>query len=106
MVQIKSSCRPPSFKSVSDVVECRSGGGSNNPHPHRKDGQRLLILFPEESLFFEFLFQFLKLLLKPASACLLHHRNNQLDRKSTRLNSSHVATSYAVLCLNKKTYRR
>src|SRR5690625_7115413 len=24
------------------------------------------------------------------------------DRKSTRLNSSHVAISYAVLCLNKK----
>src|SRR5690625_1548345 len=24
------------------------------------------------------------------------------DRKSTRLNSSHVATSYAVFCLNKK----
>src|SRR5690625_7974055 len=25
------------------------------------------------------------------------------DRKSTRLNSSHVATSYAVFCLKKKT---
>src|SRR5439155_13486701 len=28
------------------------------------------------------------------------------DRKSTRLNSSHVATSYAVFCLKKKTPRR
>src|SRR5690625_6369712 len=28
----------------------------------------------------------------------------RLDRKSTRLNSSHVATSYAVFCLKKKTY--
>src|SRR5690625_6919583 len=28
-------------------------------------------------------------------------RNNQ-DRKSTRLNSSHVAISYAVFCLKKK----
>src|SRR5439155_27369003 len=27
---------------------------------------------------------------------------NALDRKSTRLNSSHVATSYAVFCLKKK----
>src|SRR5439155_2296861 len=27
------------------------------------------------------------------------------DRKSTRLNSSHVATSYAVFCLKKKNYR-
>src|SRR5690625_6006460 len=28
--------------------------------------------------------------------------NGTLDRKSTRLNSSHVATSYAVFCLKKK----
>src|SRR5690625_7109936 len=28
------------------------------------------------------------------------------DRKSTRLNSSHVAISYAVFCLKKKTLRR
>src|SRR5690349_22311188 len=27
---------------------------------------------------------------------------NQLDRKSTRLNSSHVEISYAVFCLKKK----
>src|SRR5439155_12856344 len=27
----------------------------------------------------------------------------RLDRKSTRLNSSHVAISYAVFCLKKKT---
>src|SRR5690625_6633048 len=26
------------------------------------------------------------------------------DRKSTRLNSSHVASSYAVFCLDKKTH--
>src|SRR5207249_11990862 len=30
--------------------------------------------------------------------CLLRH----LDRKSTRLNSSHVSISYAVFCLKKK----
>src|SRR5439155_25725891 len=29
-------------------------------------------------------------------------RVSQLDRKSTRLNSSHVAISYAVFCLKKK----
>src|SRR5690625_5434814 len=29
-----------------------------------------------------------------------------LDRKSTRLNSSHVAISYAVFCLKKKNARR
>src|SRR5690625_5349025 len=30
--------------------------------------------------------------------------NFQEDRKSTRLNSSHVAISYAVFCLKKKKY--
>src|SRR5690625_7122860 len=30
----------------------------------------------------------------------------ELDRKSTRLNSSHVAISYAVFCLKKKIYSR
>src|SRR5437660_7921342 len=30
-------------------------------------------------------------------------RSATLDRKSTRLNSSHVAISYAVFCLKKKT---
>src|SRR5699024_11590202 len=29
--------------------------------------------------------------------------NRQADRKSTRLNSSHVSISYAVFCLKKKT---
>src|SRR5690625_5636736 len=29
-------------------------------------------------------------------------RAHELDRKSTRLNSSHVAISYAVFCLKKK----
>src|SRR5690625_6536278 len=29
-------------------------------------------------------------------------RAGEEDRKSTRLNSSHVASSYAVFCLNKK----
>src|SRR5690625_5702939 len=30
----------------------------------------------------------------------------EVDRKSTRLNSSHVAISYAVFCLKKKTLMR
>src|SRR5690625_6113118 len=34
--------------------------------------------------------------------CRSAHRH--IDRKSTRLNSSHVAISYAVFCLKKKTY--
>src|SRR5699024_11713440 len=31
------------------------------------------------------------------------HRQQHQDRKSTRLNSSHVSISYAVFCLKKKT---
>src|SRR5690606_40705969 len=33
-----------------------------------------------------------------------HPVNDVLDRKSTRLNSSHVKISYAVFCLKKKRY--
>src|SRR5260221_2201400 len=32
------------------------------------------------------------------------HRAAQQDRKSTRLNSSHTVTSYAVFCLEKKKH--
>src|SRR5437870_10924784 len=39
---------------------------------------------------------------QPAHPANLHRGIR--DRKSTRLNSSHVATSYAVFCLKKKTF--
>src|SRR5688500_20380714 len=35
-------------------------------------------------------------------ACTRRARPSVLDRKSTRLNSSHLVISYAVFCLNKK----
>src|SRR5436309_12515714 len=34
------------------------------------------------------------------------HQLSQLDRKSTRLNSSHVKISYAVFCLKKKKKKK
>src|SRR3712207_8191413 len=34
----------------------------------------------------------------------LHRAQGGLDRKSTRLNSSHANISYAVFCLKKKNY--
>src|SRR2546426_8608544 len=33
-----------------------------------------------------------------------HPSGDRLDRKSTRLNSSHLVISYAVFCLKKKKY--
>src|SRR3712207_8078924 len=40
------------------------------------------------------------------TTCLvLHNGPVTLDRKSTRLNSSHANISYAVFCLKKKTIR-
>src|SRR5439155_24459165 len=35
--------------------------------------------------------------------CVRRQGRRRADRKSTRLNSSHVAISYAVFCLKKKT---
>src|SRR5690625_791917 len=37
---------------------------------------------------------------------LLEETINSIDRKSTRLNSSHVAISYAVFCLKKKMNKK
>src|SRR5207249_11784258 len=36
------------------------------------------------------------------NGCLNWHKRQRRDRKSTRLNSSHVSISYAVFCLKKK----
>src|SRR5437667_5316196 len=33
---------------------------------------------------------------------IFSHRARKVDRKSTRLNSSHITISYAVFCLKKK----
>src|SRR5256885_13155764 len=41
----------------------------------------------------------------PLDRARLHHRAVPEDRKSTRLNSSHLVISYAVFCLKKKKYR-
>src|SRR5947199_10708487 len=44
---------------------------------------------------------------RDADACRPdQHAEAPQDRKSTRLNSSHLGISYAVFCLKKKTHRR
>src|SRR2546430_4207202 len=42
----------------------------------------------------------------PDPSCWLPWQSRYLDRKSTRLNSSHSQISYAVFCLKKKTTTR
>src|SRR5690625_6503428 len=42
----------------------------------------------------------------PLNIIISDLKPNTLDRKSTRLNSSHVAISYAVFCLKKKKIKR
>src|SRR5207253_6250117 len=44
------------------------------------------------------------LVLAPTGMTLSTYEQPLPDRKSTRLNSSHVAISYAVFCLKKKRY--
>src|SRR5438445_12117755 len=45
-------------------------------------------------------------MLKPRTKLAFHLCESQLDRKSTRLNSSHANISYAVFCLKKKKIKR
>src|SRR5690606_28529315 len=40
---------------------------------------------------------------RPSLESAIKQLDNAIDRKSTRLNSSHVKISYAVFCLKKKT---
>ena len=41
-----------------------------------------------------------------AAPILIDHRDADVDRKSTRLNSSHSQISYAVFCLKKKKKKK
>src|SRR5256885_6704966 len=70
----------------------------------------LMIRRPPRSTLFPYttLFRSLRTFQKqnqPLNAAAGTHVNRGLDRKSTRLNSSHLVISYAVFCLKKK-YRR
>src|SRR5437870_6737714 len=69
-------------------------------------------LFPYTTLFRSFSFSFSLLSNHPppktSTSSRQHGRRKTkaLDRKSTRLNSSHVAISYAVFCLKKKKKKK
>src|SRR5690625_6997268 len=68
-------------------------------------------LFPYTTLFRSQLAEAEQLVLEEAESGLALIKRalssfDQRDRKSTRLNSSHVAISYAVFCLKKKKEQR
>src|SRR5690554_7283561 len=78
-------------------LACQEPGAANNAqkisllynqHAYFEEGPKLALLAPEIDLF-----------------VLLDEQGKEVfrDRKSTRLNSSHVRISYAVFCLKKKT---
>src|SRR6202043_4232469 len=60
-------------------------------------------LFPYTTLFRSFFYEVAKRTGIDRIAAMAHRRE---DRKSTRLNSSHVRISYAVFCLKKKKTMR
>src|SRR5256885_10769255 len=71
-----------------------------------------MIRRPPRSTLFPYTTLFRSVLLRPESRgrielasrdpCVPVHIHQNLDRKSTRLNSSHLVISYAVFCLKKK----
>src|SRR5690554_3452053 len=47
-----------------------------------------------------------KAVMKASLTCAIEAIHGSIDRKSTRLNSSHVRISYAVFCLKKKKKKK
>src|SRR5699024_11770175 len=72
-----------------------------------ESNQKVYIIEGAETLTVNAANRILKFLEEPSQAttAMMLTENGQamLDRKSTRLNSSHVSISYAVFCLKKKT---
>src|SRR3712207_7992813 len=88
--------RPPRSTLFPYTTLFRSAAGQRHVlQPHLPAGDELPVLDPREHHLPEL-----------ERAALLdrlgHHVDGARDRKSTRLNSSHANTSYAVFCLEKK----
>src|SRR2546426_2046669 len=77
-------------------AEDRQARDHLDPHrPNRPFQQRLAVDWWDVAAFVQW-----------AGACEEHRASmNKRDRKSTRLNSSHLVISYAVFCLKKKNKR-
>src|SRR5699024_2295355 len=84
------------------AVVHRSHFDDTGKTPSRTDRNRLLVYFRIQyfDLFLIEAETFIRLVRLPRLQVYVQH--DPLDRKSTRLNSSHVSISYAVFCLKKK----
>src|SRR5690625_6947215 len=71
------------------------------PRMHNLYGGKLTIQFPDEPGPVE-----IERIKGKVQGDVKIYFHDGTDRKSTRLNSSHVAISYAVFCLKKKNHRR
>src|SRR5690348_17894120 len=78
---------------------------------HRQKAQQFPVRLSPTAQAYQFLTQqsgFNRLVVNASPTRAVHSSTTELrrvDRKSTRLNSSHPSTSYAVFCLKKKTHR-
>src|SRR5689334_24511870 len=77
----------------------RSGG-------HDLDVLDRLGIHPHDGALAELFFDLRERCRERLDPVVIDHRVPLLDRKSTRLNSSHSSISYAVFCLKKKTQTR
>src|SRR5437667_7331013 len=73
------------FRSLAVTVPSRPGGVRRNLDPRRRGCPRVVSTIEAQ---------------EERPVC--HRRRHLQDRKSTRLNSSHITISYAVFCLKKK----
>src|SRR5260370_22388808 len=83
----------PYFKQRRFLREAR--GGQPGPGRRRRSQRAMMILAIVGAVLF--------LWTQPVAAAPGCVQRNRTDRKSTRLNSSHTCSSYAIFCLKKKT---
>src|SRR2546422_3795651 len=76
--------RPPRSTLFPYTTLFRSNNGAETPWSNYPDGERPLVIEKQNAM------------------DVVRHDDERIDRKSTRLNSSHGYISYAVFCLKKK----
>src|SRR5690625_5650736 len=94
--------RPPTLRAVAELagVSIKTVSNVVNDFPHVRESTRERV--QEAVLQLGYRPQAAAQQLRTGASRMVTLALPSLDRKSTRLNSSHVAISYAVFCLKKK----